>query len=327
MIRKSYFISLFLMLIFNCVPEAPHDNALDPYHISASESGIELLGEVIQKVEPHPPISECLVLMLPEQQFDTTGIDGRFSFINILPGLHQIIINKSGFDTDTFQIIPDTVQRNPVHFPINGTPIIKKSRVYSQYIDQWWPDPVIFINFETIIEDSDGISDIEDVRIEIPALNLLRSLNTTARPDSFTMHLSDLDFPDNNIFSAIGKIVNFIVMDKSDSRGYSAPQYLIRIIDTSPETVEPSGLQTVGSRPILKWSPYLTLYPFTYEVSVFFVTAGIPVLIHYQNEIDSTVNQYQYPDSLVSGTYFWTVAVRDDLKNLSRSKEASFLVQ
>ncbi len=327
LIRTSYFISFFLMLVFNCVPEAPHDNALDPYHSSAAESGIELVGEVIQKVEPHSPISDCLVLLLPEQRFDTTSTDGRFRFMNILPGLHHVIVNKSGFDSDTFQIIPDTVQRNPVHFPINGRPVIKKTKVYSQYIDQWWPDPVVFINFETIVEDSDGMSDIEDVQIEIPAFNLIRSLTNTARPDSFSLQLSDTDFPDNNIFSAIGKKIYFIVTDKSNSQTFSDPNYLIRIIDTSPETIEPSALQTVGPRPILQWRSYLAVYPFTYEVSVFFVTAGIPVLIHYQNEIDLTVHQYQYPDSLVAGTYFWTVAIRDELENLSRSKEASFLVQ
>ena len=116
---KSYFLSILIILIINCVPEAPHDNALDPYHGIASETGIELVGEVIQKVEPHSPIRDCLILLLPEQRFDTTGTDGRFQFMNILPGIHQVIINKPGFDTDTFQVIPDTVQRNPVHFPIN----------------------------------------------------------------------------------------------------------------------------------------------------------------------------------------------------------------
>jgi hypothetical protein len=241
--------------------------------------------------------------------------------------VHNVIISKSGFDTDTFQIIPDTVQRSPVHYPINGRPFIKKTKVYSRYIDQWWPDPVVFINFETIVEDSDGMSDIEGVQIEIPALNLIRSLTKTARPDSFTLQLSDTDFPGNDIFSIIGKKIYFIVTDESNSRTFSDPNYLIRIIDTSPETVEPSGLQTVNPRPILQWRPYLALYQFTYEVSVFLVTAGIPVLIHNQNKIDLTVHQYQYPDSLGTGTYFWTVGIRDELENLSRSKEASFLVQ
>ena len=96
MIKISYFISLIILLVFHCVPEAPHDNALDPYHGIASETGIDLVGEVIQKIEPHPPIKHCLVLLLHEGRFDTTGSDGRFRFSNLLSSIHQVVINKIG---------------------------------------------------------------------------------------------------------------------------------------------------------------------------------------------------------------------------------------
>lgn len=326
MIKIKLIIYTLLFFLFSCAPEAPHDNSLDPYHSSIGNSGIGLIGEVLSKAEPHVPISNCLVLIMPEQYYDTTNIDGRFQFSNLQTGVHQIIIEKAGFKSDTSILAPDTVSSNPMHFYLNGLPFITETKIYSEYIDQWWPDPVANIKFEIIANDPDGAGDIKIITLDVPEMGISKEFTRTVKQDSFFLQLSEPDFPQDSLPQLIGKEMQIVLQDNSNKRVTESPFYLIRIIDFAPIPVEPVGLQTVVPKPLFQWQPYIASFVFNYEVSVFVVAAGLPVLIHNQKNVSVNQTEYQYPDSLSTGTYFWTVGVRDEIGNLSRSKEASFIV-
>lgn len=327
-VLKRGFVSLILafFIIVSCVPEAPHDNALDPYHQTAANTGISLKGNVLQKNDPHLPIDSCLIQILPEQIFDSSDSKGSFQFYNLNPGVHQLILNRKGFERDTFSIYPDTISKTPVNFYLNGIPSLNTIKIYSEYFDQWWPDPFTQVNVEITVSDPDGISDIKSVFLEMPAFGLKKTFNQTSEVDSFFLQLKETDFPDENIFNMIGKPVQIHLQDDSNLQVKTGPHYLIRIIDNAPETLEPAGLQTVNNSPLFKWQPYGAPFSFNHEVSVFVIAAGIPILIHNQKYIPLAQTEYQFPDSLSSGTYFWTVGIRDDIGNFARSKEATFIV-
>jgi len=319
-------VFLSLILIFSgCVPEAPHLNPIDPYVNLQSEEKL-FTGDVLKKNDPHLPIEGSLVLMLPERQFDVTDKNGRFSFSLLSNEVHQFIISKAGFTTDTFTVDPDTVQESLVHFFLNGNPRVKSVRIFSEYIDQWWPDPITFVNFQMTADDPDGVSDIQSLRIRLPDLGIDTTFQATAQPDSFVLRLSDRDFPDNDPFQLIGKDIFVVLVDKSGIEISDGPFYLVRIMENSPVPIEPVGLRSVEPQPVFRWQPYPASFAFTYEISVFVVQGGIPILIFGDGQIPMTQSDYQYPDSLATGTYFWTIGVRDELGNFSRSKEASFVV-
>ncbi|MEJ2636558.1 MAG: carboxypeptidase-like regulatory domain-containing protein [Calditrichia bacterium] len=318
---------LLAALLFNCAPEAPHSNPLDPYNKANSASGILLEGRVMEKNQPHLPLDSCMVILSPEQKFTSTDAAGSFSFDNLTPGEYQLVIQRHGYASDTTRFATDTLKSDPLNFYLNGNPFLIRSQFFSEFIDQWWPDPFFLVKFGAIFDDPDGAADISDVTFTMPDAGITKVFEKTARPDSFFVQLDATDFPDNNVFEMVGKGAQIIARDKSGAVTSSGPFYLYRIIDTSPAPLQPAGMDTASARPLLHWESYRASFAFTYEISMFFVNAGIPVLIHSRKAISSGETEYQYPDSLAAGQYFWTIGVRDNLGNFSRSKEASFLVQ
>jgi len=323
---RKMFLVIGLLIFVACAPDAPHDNPLDPFHRTAGNSSNTFAGQVLQKNEPHSPIQNCFVSLLPEQKFVRTDNDGNFSFAGIQPGLHQIEISKVGYDSLMATIDFDTVRNQIVHFYLNGKPFLKKLKIYSEYIDQWWPDPVTSMIVEITIGDLDGVSDIRDIKLTVPAQNLSFSFTETAKPDSFFLRVDELVVTRKDLFALVGAEQYVILVDESGTRVTSGPHYLIRIITTTPQTESPTGLQVVDPQPVFKWQPYIAQFDFKYEILIFFLNAGIPILIHQSNELGVKQLQYTYPDSLAAGTYFWTVGVRDKFGNFCRSKEATFIV-
>ncbi len=322
----NYMVAIPVVLFgLRCVPEAPHTNPVDPYFESLAARKY-FQGEVLHKNEPFSPLSDCRVLMLPERQFEVTDAKGRFRFTIRQAGVHQFIFEKDGFSSDTVRVDPDTVRRSPVHFFLNGKPYVKQFKLFSEYIDQWWPDPVTLVHFQLLADDPDGVSDLQTIRMQVPEIGLDTVFQATGKPDSFALRLADEDFPENDPFRLIGKDIFIRLVDKSQEAVQEGPYHLIRILENSPIPLEPVSLQEVSPRPLFRWEPYPASFAFTYEVGVYFIQAGVPVLIFQDRGLPATRLEYQYPDSLSTGTYFWTVGVRDELGNFSRSKEASFVV-
>ena len=326
-IYRFTLISAALLFYLNCVPEAPHSNPLDPYRANTAGTGIELFGQTLQKNEPHLPIDSCLVLISPGNIFRLSNPNGEFRVPNLQPGVYQLIFNRERFATDTFRINTDTLSQAQVHFYLNGLPSVQKFRIYSEFIDQWWPDPFYTVNFSLIAGDIDGTEDLIKKEVRIPELNISAEFAETSRPDSFFVQLTDRDLPNNDIFALIGKPVYVVLEDQSQAAANAGPFQLVRVIATSPDSLSPTGLESVAPQPIFTWKPYTANFDFTYEISVFVINTGIPILIHSVTGIPVEQNSYSYPDSLPSGKYFWTVGVRDEMGNLSRSKEAAFLVE
>jgi hypothetical protein len=317
---------LLLGMGMSCVPEAPHSNPIDPYYSGKQPVGVLLSGTVLTRYEPHVPIADCQVSLFPEQLFARTDSRGAFSFRLQQSGEHRILVSKEGFFPDTLLVNPDTLGGNSLNIYLNGQPYLVRTQVYSEYIDQWWPEPVTTINFRVVAADPDGVNDLDSITVVVPELEIRRAMGATARADSFSLTLTEDDFPDSNPFALIGKAIYFVLRDRSARQVSSGPHYLFRILEQSPRAIEPTSLQQVSPTPTFRWEPYPASFAFQYEVQVFFIQGGIPISIHRVTGIPPEQLEYQYPDSLPTGTYFWTIGVRDNLNNFSRSKEASFVV-
>ncbi len=317
-----------VLLLAQCVPEAPHSNPLDPYHATTENSTlVTVSGEVLHKNPPHQPIAGCLVLLTPGQQYSRTNNQGEFSFENISPGAYQLAVSRDGYAVDSLSIQTDTLGSTPLAIYLNGLPYIKSMHIYSEFIDQYWPDPYFQVRCEAANGDPDGANDITGAVLRIPELDISRPLDETASPDSMAVTLAENDFPGNDIFGMVGKEVWIDLTDRSESTVSAGPYYLHRIIDVSPVALEPAGLQTVGPRPQFVWDPYSAPFNFTYEVNIYYVPAGIRLLIHTIRGIPTSEQEYSFTDSLANGNYFWAIGVRDELGNYSRSKEEAFVVQ
>ncbi|MEZ4763607.1 MAG: hypothetical protein R3C26_10535 [Calditrichia bacterium] len=67
--------------------------------------------------------------------------------------------------------------------------------------------------------------------------------------------------------------------------------------------------------------------PVFYQVDIYNLIAGIPVLVRAATLADPFTSQWQSVDSLADGQYYWTLGVRDLLGNFSRSEEQYFLIR
>jgi len=321
-------LTLFLIIsILQCVPDAPHSNPLDPIYKDSNKGGLEITGYIFRKNVPTFPIDNCLILLIPGQRYTLSDPTGWFSFKNITKGSYQIVLSKPGYQDDTTSIQTDTLTSEPLSYYLNGLPSIKNIHLNSQFIDQWWPDPFWSVTIKLTADDPDGPNDIQEILFQIPELNIMDTLERTSQIDSFYLRLLEPDFPLANIFSVIGKEIFVEIMDRSQAKIVEGPFFIHRIIETSPIPLNPTGLAIVSSQPVLTWQSYPSNFDFDFEIQVFFIVAGIPTLIHTQTQIPASENQYSYPEILGPGQYYWVIIVRDQLGNMSRSKEATFQVQ
>ncbi|GAB4364034.1 MAG: hypothetical protein Kow0042_02330 [Calditrichia bacterium] len=322
------FISLLITaFLIQCVPEPPHSNPLDPYRSRPEANTTGINGLVVRKNIPHFPVENCRVTLLPLNQFTLTDSSGRFSFSDLVSGQYKMVAEKNGFLSDTLVFHTDSLNSSALlTFYLNSFPQLIRFSLYSKFIDQWWPDPFFLVEATLVANDPDGVADMQIPQLLVPELNQTYNFLQTARGDSFVLQIKESDLPDNNIFTLVGQRVVVRLEDQSGAVHFSEPYYLHRIIDTAPEPISPKGLDIVSPRPVFIWEAYVANFNFTYEISTFFVNAGIALLIHQSGELPASQLQYQYPDSLPSGDYFWTVGVRDALGNSSRSREAAFRV-
>lgn len=257
-----------------------------------------------------------------------TDNQGNFLFQNLNPAQYRLVANRDSYMPDTsFVLIESNRDEKNVNLHLNALPQIRSMEYYSEHIDRWWLGEIYHAIFTLIVSDSDGVSDIDSVTFSNPGLSFSKPFNPTARADSFAIDIENFELPEANLQHLIENGSYVHLKDKANGRVTAGPFYLRRIIEEAPIGLSPSDLDTVSSSPNLSWQPIGFPFSFSFLIQVFRIDAGLTILIHTSAAIPSDEFDYNYPDSLSSGTYFWTVGVRDNLKNFSRSKEASFIVR
>lgn len=324
---KLYLPFVFLLYILSCVPEAPHSNPLDP-EPGNSGSKPAISGTVFTLYQPASPVAGAAVQLLPGGEIKLTGSDGFFQFSNLDPGDYQLIAAGEAYQPDTIAVsLNEGGNVTGVNFYLNAFPRITRMMFYSEHIDQWWPGEIYHAFLTIVVADPDGAADIASSTYSLPALNITRTFEPTARPDSFFVDIENLELPQSNLQHLVEQPSFVSLTDQGGAAFSGGPYFLRRIIEDAPHALAPVNAQTVSPFPTLEWQPITLSFDFNYIVQVFRIAAAIPVLIHTSPAIPANQLSYNFPDSLSSSDYFWTIGVRDNLNNFSRSKEASFRVQ
>ncbi|RMF56791.1 MAG: hypothetical protein D6748_12680 [Calditrichaeota bacterium] len=324
---KFIFLSfLCLWFLIGCVPEAPHSNPLDPYLFS-TPTGSVITGTVFSRYQPVQPLKGVMVQLLPDLQIQITDQEGHFEFQNLEPGEYQLIAFRDQYLTDTIHVSLDQTDDTEVaNFFLDALPQVVRVHFFSEHIDQWWPGEIYQAVLQIIVNDADGLSDIDSLHVQIPSLNFQKTMEGTARVDSFVVKIEAGELPDGSLQYLIETPSFVEIIDKSGGKTMSEPLRLTRIIDVTPLPVSPANLENSTSSPLFEWQPVALPFSYSHIVQVYRVNTGIPVLIFTSEPLPESPTAYQYPDSLGSGTYFWTIGILDNLNNFSRSKEASFIV-
>ena len=100
---------------------------------------------------------------------------------------------------------------------------------------------------------------------------------------------------------------------------------ILRIFDTPPFTLLPSGNQTVQTEElVLTWEPFTELYFFTYTTRIFEDVSND--IVWENSEIESTAESDTVAILLDDGSYYWRIAVVDEYGNSSLSEAALFRI-
>jgi hypothetical protein len=316
---------LYLYLIGACAPDAPHDNPLDPQN---NPQYNRINGKVYSYYSPHTPLENVSVMLEPGEQRYTTNNDGSFIFSKLQPDRYTVSASKSSYQSEAHEVVFQEYNGlKSVDFYMNALPVITAAELYSEHIDQWWPGEIFRLQISAVIEDRDGASDIDTVACIIPGLPFSKYFRSSDRPDSFYVTIDDFELPGGSLYSICAESCYVRIVDKTGADITHGPYFLYRIIEDAPVPQSPTDQQIVTGKPLFVWQSIVLPYHFTQEIHLYRLFPGGLTLIETIEKMASDVSHYLYQQELQSGSYIWTVAVRDECNNFSRSKEASFIIE
>jgi hypothetical protein len=317
-------LSLISICSFSaCIEDASHDNPLDPANGSAK---LQLSGQVLTLYHPRVAIPQATVLIQPGNLVVLSDTDGLFRFNNLETGNYTLICQASGYRLDSATV---NIQANSNHtFLLDGLPLFEQISIKAHHRSRWFPlEEIYFIEFESMVNDPDGIGDIQSVICEIPSMNYSDTLQAEIEAGKFSSILFDSDLPVSSVHQLIGREIYFVVEDDFGTKTISDAKFLTRIIEQTPQLLSPIELQSIDSFPInFQWERISVPYPATLKIEIFQINLGIAFKADEIEEIAINDKNYIYSENLNPGDYFWTINIVDEFGNSSSSREGTFKI-
>lgn len=327
--RQIYIMVLLCATaLCGCLGEAEHSNPLDP-----GAPGFDSVGTVggttTRLYPPHSPVPGAEVQLSPGGFASISDAEGRFSIRGVPVGVYEITAEKDGFESLPKSIEIDLGAMVDTHsVRLDALPAIESFMIRSLHISRWFPaKDLYFLEIVADVTDPDGLGDIAEVWIEIPAHGYAYELDETIVAGRFEARVQADSLPGASLYALQG---SEFVVKASDEPGFvvtSEPGHIIRIIDYTPVAVAPQGQDSVLATPTFSWEDAGLPYAYTYRIDVIRDEANVQSVAATIEGVprDSLAHTLETP--LPAGTYFWTVSVVDEFGNRSRSKEAGFIIE
>ena len=326
-------ILIALCILTGCLGDAERGNPLDPLSDNFSDVGA-VAGTVTSFFPPFEGLGGVRVRLTPlaggVEQVAITDGSGRFSITDTPTGTYQVSTELSGYASviDTVSVEIGQLAQ-PLTLPMNGIPTIQATTIHSENLNRWFPqDPLFQLVVEAIVDDPDGLGDIEDVRLVIPSLGYSDTLRVVVgEPGVYRRIFSENELP-VSAQDLLGLPLQLEATDAQGVNGLTNPVQIVRIIDTFPDDdIRPREGEIVGPNPTFVWRIIELPYSFSHRVDISFIPVPgqeIPLLRY--SEITPMDTTLAIPDALQEGVYGWTVSAVDAFGNLSRSRPRSFTV-
>ncbi len=326
-VRIGIIFFFCLIGLVSCFNDAERNNPLDPKSDNFKKVGA-VSGQTFTFYAPFTPLQNVEIRLQPGPFVSKTNAQGQFLINDVPEGRYQITASKEGYALVSDSVDVQVGQTTHADFNLDGLPNVISQSIISCHISRWWPQNDLFLlEIVAQVEDPDGAGDVELVQIQIPELNFLDTLEITQTLGTFMKKIPESKLPGKNLQDVLGREIFLTTLDRAGSQTTSKPNFLARIIELTPETESPQGLVTLQvPTPTLIWKPVTLPFQFSFNVEVVRVDQGINNTVWTLSNIGNATNSVTVADSLVSGTYFWTISVVDEFGNCSRSKEASFLI-
>ena len=312
-----------MLLMSGCIPDASHDNPVDPDSKAFSNSGT-LSGNVLSFYQPYLGISGALVTIQPSGIAGWTNSAGVFSIRGIPPGNARIIASHAGYLTDSLDTKTTVGGDAKVDIHLDAIPVVGVCQAVTRKIDQWWPHAVYSASITGTVTDPDGLGDVVGATLQVDTMRI--ALTYAPSQQVFQATVDAASLPQGNLEWLVGKSLSITARDRIGAIAVGKPFSVTRIIQDAPIPLSPTALDTASASPQLFWAQPTLLFPYSYRLELFRLDQGVPSLLWSLSNLSPSLSGYHYTDVLTTGTFFWTISVVDEFGNLSRSKEASFVV-
>jgi hypothetical protein len=323
---------LLLVILAGCLGDVPRDNPLDPLSPAYDDAGT-LDGTVTGIYPPFEGRADVRIHLVPldgegTERLARTAADGAYRLAGIPAGRYEIRAERDGFRpaVDTTVVIAGGA--TTLQLQLDALPVVVEQSMRTVHIERWFPDQPLFqLEVEAEATDPDRASDVESAALVAEALGFRAAL-AEVEPGRFRATLNAADLPGGRVQSLLGQALRIEVTDRAGNAALGPPLALVRVIEQTPLTARPQGLELAAQNPpVLEWRPADLPFAFTYRVDVFLVDGGgLPNLIHTAEGLPATATTYALPTALASGDHYWTLWAVDASGNRSRSKEAGFRV-
>lgn len=326
------------IVIAGCFDHAERTHPFDPRSDDFENEGA-LTGVVSSLYAPFAPLAGVEVRVQALDSLNTatseflsttfTDMDGSF-LLRLPAARYQLTFKKEKYAIQTDTLLIQTGGIEEVSIALNGLPYTNDLQLSTTHISQWWPPPFEFFILDVTaeVDDLDGVTDVSRVWFEIPELGFVDTLLEATRPGLYSKMLDEPELPAGGIQSLEGKAFTLHIRDQAGLETVFGPQYLVRVIEPTPNPLLPSGLASLTNpTPRLTWEASELPYDFTYRVDVVRVQTNIQTTEQIIEAIPADSLSIVVPESLAVGEYFWTVSVVDEFGNRSRSREAGFRIE
>jgi len=316
-------VGIMSVIFVGCAPHAPHDNPLDPESHTGKSDGT-LSGKILILNSITRGISGALVTIEGTTLAELTAADGSFNFPDAPSGNVTVLVAKASFKTDTLKLNLFVGGNLDTVTHLDALPQVSGPQVATSDIDQWYPGPVYTAAISATVTDPDGFLDVDTVYATIDSLAF--GMNHTTG-DNYQVTINADSLPDQDLQWIIGKEFNVVAVDHENGVEISSGFYATRIIESEPNPTSPTeGLIITTHFPTFDWDRASVSFAATYQLQVVSLAGGTQTPIWSQSGFSPATESFNFPDSLASGNYYWTVAVVDQFGNSCRSREAAFTV-
>lgn len=310
------FGAILALLISGCFSDAPRDNPVE------SANGVTISGKV-EKFYETTGLAGAMIRLKPGNLLTLSDGAGNFRLQNVPPGSYTVVCSLEGFRSDS--LVTNLQSDGVVNFKLDGLPFFTNISLTTHHISRFFPpDDDFFVRLEVTADDRDNSGDVQLVRYQIPALGFSDTLlQISPQTQTYAGQANLRDLGITALEQLTGKAFIVYVEDVPGASSASAPQFITRIISTTPQTQSPGG--TVTPPFDFRWMTVQEPYPFTFTIEIFLINfAGVPV--DRIEGIPGNSSLYSYTRSLDPDDYFWVIYIVDEFGNRSRSRQRSFTI-
>ena len=320
-------VVVLALFLWGCFDGASRTNPLDPR--GADFEGVGAVsGRVTGFYPPFPGLDGVEVRIEPGPVTTLTRNGGEFGVDRLPEGEYILTASRPGYasvvDTCTVRV-GETVE---VEIRLDGLPTVDRFEIHSVHISRWWPPPQELFRLEVTADvgDPDGLSDIDRVWIEVPAVGLVDTLVAGAAPGRYLTILQEDTLP-VGVESLLGHDHVLFVRDRAGVVTASEARQIARLIMPTPVALTPTSLALLSDpSPVFTWEPLRMAFPYAYRLDIVRVDENIQTVVETIENLPPDTESIRAPDPLAAGEYFWTISIVDEFGNRSRSREAGFRI-